>query len=103
MTSSSSWCQSAGIPPSDSMQKPTSPARAPRQPPSEVLSQSVRPKFPPSERCAVPNVMKNPGILLCLYTKISYKNTLLMSVSNFVIFLFFERLQPYACYIFERQ
>ncbi|XP_069662681.1 adenosine deaminase domain-containing protein 1 [Haliaeetus albicilla] len=43
------------------MQKPTSPARAPRQPPSEVLSQSVRPKLPPSERCAVPKVTQNPA------------------------------------------
>ncbi|KAM9663245.1 adenosine deaminase domain-containing protein 1 [Morphnus guianensis] len=63
MTSSSGWFQSAGIPPFDPMQKTTLPARAPRQPPLEVLSQSVsvRPKLPPSERCAVPKVTQNPA------------------------------------------
>ncbi|XP_052666474.1 adenosine deaminase domain-containing protein 1 [Harpia harpyja] len=62
MTSSSGWFQSAGIPPFDPMQKRTLPARAPRQAPLEVLSQSVsvRPKLPPSERCAVPKVTQNP-------------------------------------------
>ncbi|KAM6400752.1 adenosine deaminase domain-containing protein 1 [Pluvialis apricaria] len=63
MTSSNGWFPSAGIPTLDPMQKKTLPAGAPRQPPSEKLSQheAVRPKLPPPERCSVPKVMQNPA------------------------------------------
>ncbi|XP_009886196.1 PREDICTED: adenosine deaminase domain-containing protein 1 [Charadrius vociferus] len=63
MSSSDGWFPSAGIPALDPIQKKTLPAGAPRQPPSEKLSQSeaVRPKLPPSERCSAPKVMQNPA------------------------------------------
>lgn len=72
MTSSSGWFQGAGVSTFDSTRKKTLPGWPPRQLPLNKLSQSVRPKLPPSERCVVPKVTQNPGIVFSLSTGINY-------------------------------
>ncbi|KAM6266416.1 adenosine deaminase domain-containing protein 1 [Spheniscus humboldti] len=60
MTSSNGWFQGAGVSTFDSTRKKTLPGWPPRQLPLNKLSQSVRPKLLPSERCVVPKVTQNP-------------------------------------------